>query len=97
MDDAERKVAVHATVHGLVQGVGYRYFIQEHAERLGLTGWVRNVPTGRTVELVAEGEHGAVQELLQLAEQGPPGSRTERVETEWIAPHEQNQTFEVRR
>lgn len=97
MGDPARNTAAHATVHGLVQGVGFRYFVREHAERLGLSGWVRNAPDGRTVELVAEGEQSSVEELLRLAEQGPPGARIERIESEWITPPEQRQTFEIRR
>lgn len=96
MGDSARKTAAHATVHGLVQGVGFRFFIREHAERLALRGWVRNAPDGRTVELVAEGEQSAVEELLRLAEDGPPGARIERIESEWVTPQSQSQTFEIR-
>lgn len=96
MRNADTSAAVHATVHGRVQGVGFRYFIQSEAERLSLSGWVRNAPDGRTVELEAEGEQAAVEELLRQAESGPPGASIERVESEWIEPHGQNQTFEIR-
>ncbi len=56
MSDEERgeRARVHGRVRGLVQGVSYRANTRAQAQRLGLTGWVRNVADG-SVELVAEG------------------------------------------
>lgn len=95
MGEAESIAAVQATVRGRVQGVGFRYFIQDHAERLRLSGWVRNASDGQTVEMVAEGDQASVEELLRQAEHGPPGASVERVETEWITPRGQSTTFEI--
>lgn len=64
----------HVLVSGHVQGVGYRYLARKHAERLGIAGWVRNLPDGR-VEAEIEGEPAAVETMLRRLEAGPPGSR----------------------
>ncbi len=58
------------TIHGLVQGVGFRYFIEQHAQRLGVTGYVSNRADG-SVEVYAEGDDRALSELEQLVRQGP--------------------------
>ena len=51
------------TVSGDVQGVGYRFFAVREAQKLGLTGWVRNLPNG-DVEILAEGEKNAIDYFL---------------------------------
>jgi acylphosphatase len=67
------------TVHGRVQRVGFRYFVQDAANRLGLKGKVRNCPES-TVEIVAEGNAKAIAELIEQVKQGPQLARVERVE-----------------
>jgi acylphosphatase len=69
-----------ATVIGRVQGVGFRWWIRSAADRLGLTGWVMNAPDERSVELVAEGQPAALDQLERLLRQGPPGAVIDRVE-----------------
>jgi acylphosphatase len=73
---------LHAIVHGDVQGVGFRYFVQRRGRQLGLRGWVRNNDNG-TVELVAEGERQDLEELKRVAEQGPRMARVDRVDVDW--------------
>ena len=65
---------VLATVNGLVQGVGFRMFVERSASRLGLSGWVRNLPNG-CVEFDVQGLPGLVDELLAEARTGPPSSK----------------------
>jgi acylphosphatase len=67
------------TVRGRVQGVGFRYFVQNAATRLGLTGNVRNCPDS-SVEIVAEGSNRAIADLIEQVKQGPRLSRVERVD-----------------
>ena len=73
---------LHAVVHGDVQGVGFRYFVQRTAQQLGVAGWVRNNDDG-TVELVAEGERDRLEELRRAVEKGPRSAHVERVEARW--------------
>jgi acylphosphatase len=72
----------HAFVSGRVQGVFFRDHTRRWAASLGLTGWVRNVYDGR-VELIAEGEKGKVESLIDRLRQGPPIARVENVEVTW--------------
>lgn len=59
---------------GRVQGVGFRWFVRDAADALGLEGWVRNLPDGRTVETVAQGPPERLDELAAAIRRGPPGS-----------------------
>ena len=72
-----------ATVHGQVQGVYFRAFVQEQAKALGLTGYVKNLSSGRSIEVHAEGEKKKLEELLDHLKVGPPWARVERVDVEW--------------
>lgn len=66
-------------IHGLVQGVGYRWSMVREAERIGgLAGWVRNRRDG-TVEAVVAGNPADVDALIAWAERGPPSARVARV------------------
>ncbi len=74
--------SLKAVVVGRVQGVGFRYFAERLAEEMGLVGYVMNCRDG-SVEVVAEGEKGALEELLRYLRQGPSAARVEKVETAW--------------
>ncbi len=95
MSAPDRK-RVHGFISGRVQGVFFRVSMQEEATRLGVGGWVRNVPDGR-VEFVAEGAPEAVDALVQWAHRGPPGARVTGVEVDEEPPTGQERRFEVRR
>ncbi|MCG8362465.1 MAG: acylphosphatase [Pseudanabaenales cyanobacterium] len=66
-------------VHGLVQGVGFRFYTRAEAQRLHVNGYVKNKPNS-TVEIVAEGSSENVQALVQWAKQGPPSARVSNIE-----------------
>ena len=69
----------HLRIHGRVQGVWFRESMRAEAERLNVTGWVRNTPDG-AVEAVIQGPAAAVEALLEWAHVGPPLARVDRVE-----------------
>jgi acylphosphatase len=71
---------------GLVQGVYFRRYVEEHAQRLGLEGYVRNLPDGRSVLVEAEGERVALERLVSLLWEGPPGAVVSQVDVEWREP-----------
>jgi acylphosphatase len=66
-------------VRGRVQGVGFRWFVREHARALGLAGWVRNRVDGM-VELEVEGTERKVAELMAYVAEGPDGAVVAAVE-----------------
>lgn len=89
MTDTERTdrppeaARLSATVRGRVQGVFFRSFVRNTARKLGLTGYVRNLPGGETVEVQAEGERPQLDRLVEQLKVGPPGARVENVDAEW--------------
>ncbi|HWN18881.1 MAG TPA: acylphosphatase [Gemmatimonadales bacterium] len=66
-------------VFGMVQGVGFRWFVARHARSLGLTGHARNLPNG-SVEVVVDGPEDAIPELERMLRSGPASAQVERVE-----------------
>ncbi|SFR69736.1 acylphosphatase [Agromyces sp. CF514] len=82
------------SVSGLVQGVGYRYLARKHAERLAVTGWVRNVSDG-TVEVEVQGPPTAVGEMLRRLEQGSPESRVTGVTVSDLDLRDDDEGFRI--
>ena len=76
------KSRVHAFVSGKVQGVFFRSFTKSEAASLEILGWVKNLSDGR-VEVLAEGNKGALDELLGRIKEGSPGARVEKVDVMW--------------
>lgn len=70
---------VHLIIRGRVQGVWFRESTRKEAERLGIVGWVRNLPEG-SVEAVAEGEPEVLQEFVRWCHKGPPAAQVTAVE-----------------
>ena len=79
------RVARRYLISGRVQGVGFRYFAKDVADREGVTGWVRNLPDGR-VEALVEGEQDAVTRVERLLWQGPGGARVSAVAVDDTEP-----------
>ncbi len=69
---------VQAYVSGIVQGVGFRWFVERVGNQMKLSGWVRNLPDGR-VELEVEGPEFKVEAFLEEVESGPISSRVDTV------------------
>lgn len=84
----------HVIVTGRVQGVFFRAGTRDEARRLGLKGWVRNLPDGR-VEAVFEGEKSAVGEMLQWCVHGPPGAEVTDMKTKWEKPEGKYDSFNI--
>lgn len=74
---------LRALVRGRTQGVGFRVFVVAQAQKLGLSGYVRNLPDGSTVEVVAEGPQDRLDLLLAALREGPSMAHVGRVETSW--------------
>ena len=82
-------------VHGLVQGVGYRYFCYREALARNLTGWVRNQPTG-SVELLVEGDSGMIRDLIKTLRVGPFNAHVTSVEENWKPYSGEFSDFQIR-
>ncbi|MDR2097497.1 MAG: acylphosphatase [Spirochaetaceae bacterium] len=81
MDNA----AFEATVSGRVQHVGFRYYACAEAERLQISGWIRNSATG-DVEVHAEGKSENLEKFLSWLRRGPPHGRVDAVNVNWLTP-----------
>ena len=86
---------LHATLEGRVQGVGFRFFVQDTAVSLHLGGWVRNLWSGG-VEVVAEGDRSALEQLLAALLRGPRGAHVSGIDFEWEEPSGEFKSFYVR-
>jgi len=82
-------------ISGVVQGVGFRWFVARHARSLGLVGYARNLPDGR-VEVVVSGPEESLPALEQLLRSGPANAQVERVErTSEPAPVLVGKSFDI--
>lgn len=86
---------VHVFLEGKVQGVFFRDSTRQEAGKLGVTGWVRNLPDGR-VEAVFEGASKAVDEVVAWARSGPPQARVDDMDVQVEDPTGEFEGFEVR-
>jgi acylphosphatase len=77
------QVAAHMVVEGLVQGVGFRWFVARHADSLGLKGYVSNLYNGN-VEIEAVGERGMIEELIKQVKIGPRSAHVSDMKLEWV-------------
>jgi acylphosphatase len=88
--------AFQAIVQGRVQGVFYRDFTARNAVRLGLTGYVHNLPGG-SVEIHAEGARKQLETLAELLKQGPPNARVDNLAVTWSEHTGRYHDFSVKR
>ena len=87
-------VRAHVYISGRVQGVFFRASTREVAKRLGLRGYVRNLPDGR-VEAVFEGDEEKVRKAIEWCRRGPPLAIVEKVEVEWEEPKKDFDDFVI--
>ncbi len=85
-----------AVISGMVQGVGFRFYVIDKAEMLGITGWVANLDDGG-VKTVAVGEAGAIEDFLLYLKKGPVSARVRDVDYR-ITDTDKNEfdTFDIR-
>lgn len=90
----------HLYISGFVQGIGFRQFVKHHARKLGLTGWVRNLPDGR-VETLFQSSAGSdqeakdnIEEMIKLCKKGPLLAEVEDVVIEWEIEKKNFDSFE---
>ena len=94
--ESDDRARLHLIVRGRVQGVFFRQATMDEARGLGLSGWVRNLPSGDEVEFVAEGPRRNLQMLWAWAHTGPAGARVEEVVEDWSDYRGEFSGFRVR-
>ncbi len=75
----------HIFISGMVQGVGFRFFIKTNAQKLGLTGWVKNTEDGG-VEAVFCGGKENIEKMIKLCKKGPMLAEVKHVGFDWEEP-----------
>lgn len=85
----------HIIVNGLVQGVGFRYFIYRKAVELDLRGFVRNLYNG-DVEIVVEGDRDKIQILIEHAKIGPRSAYVKDVKIDWEEDKNEFSDFRIK-
>jgi acylphosphatase len=93
MVSAETRIQV--VVHGRVQGVGFRYFVHRIAIRLGLKGFVMNLPDGK-VRVEAQGSTTVLDQLIRELQRGPLLARIDSVTVHSMATVEAESDFQIR-
>jgi acylphosphatase len=85
-------------VAGMVQGVGFRWFVARHARGLGLAGFARNLPDGRVEVVATGGDDEVMARLEELLRAGPAHARVQAVERQdaYDDPQLPTRSFEIR-
>lgn len=86
--------SAHIIVKGLVQGVGFRWFVQREANELGLTGYVKNLYNS-DVEVAVEGEKGLIEELITQLKVGNRSSHVTDVHVSWLEYEDKYSNFRI--
>ncbi|MDZ7766604.1 MAG: acylphosphatase [Melioribacteraceae bacterium] len=92
MSDIKR---VEIIAKGLVQGVGFRWFVSRNAQSLGLKGYVKNLMSGE-VFTIAEGEKHLLEELFKKIKIGPMSADVRDINIKWREPQNEFTSFEIR-
>ena len=90
-----RKRRVRLVIRGIVQGVSFRYYTRREANRLGISGWVRNRSDG-SVEVEAQGSESALDAFTSWCHDGPSIAVVQSVSEEDLAPSTEKVEFEIR-
>ncbi|MFO7445192.1 MAG: acylphosphatase [Ignavibacteriaceae bacterium] len=89
------KIRAEIIAGGLVQGVGFRYYIMSNAQELGLNGYAKNLYTGEVITVV-EGERGLIEELFKRIKTGPSHSSVSKVKIVWSDNKDEFTHFNIR-
>jgi len=81
-------------IQGVVQGVGYRFFVIKQAQLYNIKGYTRNLPNG-FVEVVAEGEQGMLNDFIERLKIGPAAAQVTGVDVKWSEKEEGFTNFRV--
>lgn len=82
-------------VSGMVQGVGYRYFVYRKAKEYNLKGYVRNLYS-EDVEVVAEGDRGVILDFIRELRVGPMSAQITEVKIVWEEGESEYRDFQIR-
>jgi len=88
------KAGAHIIVKGLVQGIGFRWFVEREAKELGLVGYVKNLFNG-DVEVEVEGERGLIEELIKKLKVGNRMSHVTNVQVSWQEHENKYNNFRI--
>ncbi len=91
-----KRIRARVRICGIVQGVGFRYFVCRKALDHGLTGWVRNLGSG-DVEAIFEGRESEIRSTLELCRQGPAGAQVDELLIDWEDFRGEFASFEIQR
>ncbi|HXV42357.1 MAG TPA: acylphosphatase [Anaerolineae bacterium] len=86
---------VRILIEGRLQGANFRYYTQQHAQKLGLAGFVRNLSDGR-IEIDAQGDDKNVDEMLAWCQEGPQSGQIKSILFRYDEPNENASDFIVR-
>jgi acylphosphatase len=101
IQQGQEEVRVHLKISGRVTAVGFRFFVVEKAQSLGLFGWVANSnqafwSSSGEVEVVAEGPKEDIGKLIEFCRIGPPLAKVNKIEEEWGKATGEFSSFEVK-
>ncbi len=88
------EACAHIIVRGLVQGVGFRYYVATRANRLQLKGFVTNLLTGE-VEIMVEGDRSAIESLITDVKVGPRSAQVRDLMIDWTEPTYRYDRFSI--
>ena len=89
------EIRAHLFASGLVQGVGFRYFVYNRAINLGLVGYVQNIFSGE-VEIEIEGDRSLIEEFIKEVKVGPRAASVKDLKIEWLNTAKSYKSFEIR-
>jgi acylphosphatase len=88
------QVGIHIIARGIVQGVGFRYFVFHLAAKFDLGGFVANLPNG-DVEIEVEGDRSLIEEFIKEVKVGPRAAYVSDLQIRWLDPDKHYKRFEI--